>query len=74
VLSVAGIWFLSGSAPRSVRLTLLGCLAVQVVVALATAAIRPFTALAFGVLVPMSGLGLCGLWAAVAGTFPPRPR
>jgi hypothetical protein len=71
-LSVAGIWFLSGSAPPPIRRWLLGAMAVQVVVAFATAAIRPFTALAFGILVPMFGLGLCGLWGARHGTFPPR--
>ena len=70
-LSVAGIWFLAG-APAPIRRRLLGCLAVQVVVALVTASIRPYTALAFGVLVPMFGLGLSGLWAVRSGTFPPR--
>jgi hypothetical protein len=71
-LSVGGLWFLSGSAPAGVRRLLLGSLTVQVVVALVTASIRPFTALAFGVLVPVYGLGLAGLWAASRGTFPPR--
>lgn len=71
-LSVAGIWFLSGSAPQSIRRWLLGCLAVQVVVAFAAASARPYSAVAFGVLVPMFGLGLCGLWAVRSGTFPPR--
>jgi hypothetical protein len=48
-------------------------LAAQVVVAVATAAARPFTTLAFGVLVPVFGVGLNGLWAARHGRFPPRP-
>jgi len=71
-LSVAGIWFLSGSAPPPIRTWLLGCLAVQVVVALVAASLRPYSVVAFGVLVPMYGLGLCGLWGARSGTFPPR--
>lgn len=72
-LSVAGIWFLGGgSAPKDIRIWLLGCLAVEVVVALVSASLRPYTAAAFGVLVPMFGLGLCGLWAVRSGTFPPR--
>jgi len=71
-LSVAGLWLLSGSAPAGVRRALLGALAVQVVVALAAAAARPFTPLAFGILVPVYGLGLAGLWAAAFGTFGPR--
>lgn len=73
-LSVAGLFLLSGSAPPDVRRALLGCLALQVVVAFATAAARPFTPLAFGVLVPTFGLGACGLWAARHGTFPSRSR
>lgn len=70
-LSVAGIWLLAG-APRPIRVWLLGCLAIQVVVALVTASVRPYTSLAFGVLVPMFGLGLSGLWAVRSGSFPPR--
>jgi hypothetical protein len=71
-LHLAGLFALSGSAPTPVRVRLLGALAVQVVVALVTASIRPFTPLAFGVLAPVFGVGLCALWAALAGTFPPK--
>lgn len=72
-LSIAGLFFLAGgSAPRQVRFRFMAALAVQVVVALVTASIRPYTSVAFGVLVPMFGLGLAGLWGARHGTFPPR--
>lgn len=71
-LSVAGIWFLVG-APTPIRLWLLGALAVQVVVGIGGGAIKPEPG-AFGVLVPVFGLGLCGLWAVRSGTFPPRRR
>lgn len=71
-LSVAGIWLLSGSAPPATRRALLGALGVEVAVALATAAARPFTALAFGILVPVYGLGLAGVWGAAFGRFGPR--
>ena len=71
-IGIGGLYFLQGSAPRNVQVALLVPLAVEVVVALATAAIRPFTPLAFGVLVPMYGLGLAGLWGAKFGTFGPR--
>jgi hypothetical protein len=71
-IDLGGLFFLTGSAPKPVRVHLLGAVAVEVVVALVTASIRPFTPLAFGVLVPVYGLGLCGLWAATAGTFPRR--
>lgn len=73
-MELAQIWFLTGPpTPRPVRRSLLGALAVQVVVGLATAGVRPYTSLAAGVLVPMWGLGLCGLWAARHGVFPARP-
>ena len=72
-LSIAGIWLLAGgSAPPAVRRHLLGALAVQVAVGVATASVRPFTSLAFGVLAPLYGLGLAGLWAARHGRFPTR--
>ena len=73
-MELAQIWFLTGPpTPASVRRSLLGALAVQVVVGLATAGARPYTSLAAGALVPMWGLGLCGLWAARHATFPARP-
>ncbi|MDQ4068584.1 MAG: hypothetical protein M3203_03785, partial [Actinomycetota bacterium] len=70
-LELAQVWFLTGPpTPPAVRRSLLAALAVQVVAGLATAAARPYTSLAAGVLIPMWGLGLCGLWAARHGTFP----
>jgi hypothetical protein len=71
-ISLAGIWWLTGTAPAPVRRALLGAFGVQVVVALATAFARPFTGLAFGILVPVFGLGLAGLWGARRGSFPSR--
>lgn len=70
-LSVAGIWFLQGSAPKDIQAWLLGSLALQVVVGIGTAMARP-DPLAFGTLVPVFGLGLAGLWAVRSGAFPPR--
>ncbi len=69
-IGIGGLYFLAGSAPRGVQVHLLGSLAVEVVVAFATASARPFTSLAFGMLVPLYGLGLCGLWGAYHGSFP----
>ena len=71
-IGMGGLFFLSGSAPRSVQKVFLVCLAVQVVVTIVAAAVRPFTPVAFAVLAPMFGLGLNGLWAARHGAFPPR--
>jgi hypothetical protein len=72
VIAVGGLYFLAGCAPRAVQVRLMGALAAQVVVAVATASVRPFSPLAFGVLVPVYGLGIAGLWAARHGSFPSR--
>ena len=72
-ISVAGLYLLSGSAPLREKVHLLGALGVQVVVAFATAGARINSSLAFGVLVPLFGLGMAGLWSARYGTFPSRP-
>jgi hypothetical protein len=57
-------------APRRIRLSLLGALAVQIAVALGTAWIT--AALAFGILVPVWGEAHCWLWGARYGAFGPR--
>ena len=73
-VTMSGLFFLSeGVAPPDVTRLLRGALAVQVVVAVVAASVRPFTALAFSVLVPMLGLGLMALWAARHGRFPAKP-
>lgn len=73
-VTMGGAFFLSeGVAPPDVTRLLRGALGVQVVVAVAAASVRPFTALAFSVLVPMLGLGLMALWAARHGRFPAKP-
>lgn len=72
LIGIGGLYFGADSAPTPVRRHLLGSLALQVIVAFATASIRVFTSLAFGILVPVWGLGLAGLWCARYGTFAPR--
>lgn len=72
-MTMAGWWFLAGDvAAAPVRRALLGALAAQVVVGLVTASVRPFTELAFGTLVPVCALAVCGAWSARHGDFPPR--
>ena len=80
-ISVVGVFLLGGTvADRGVRVRMWTCLTVQVVVGLAGAILRsstdgqPGSVLAFGVLVPMLGLGLNGWWASRHGAFPPRPE
>lgn len=73
-IGMGGLFFLAGrTAPARVQALLLGSLGVQTVVAFTAASIRIYTALAFGILVPMFGLGLAGLWGALHGRFAPRP-
>lgn len=78
-IAVASLYFLvDHCAPKSVMRIMNVLLAVQVVVGIVTASIRsstdgkPGSTLAFGILVPMMGLGFNGLWGAFYGTFRPR--
>lgn len=71
-IGIGGLYFLSGSAPSRARRQLLGSLGIEVAVALVTASVRAFTSLAFGVLVPIYGLALAGLWGARHGAFESR--
>ncbi len=80
MVAVTQLYLLLGTvAPRSVRRPMLAALAVQFVVGLATAIGRanapdgsPGTSLALGVLVPLFGFGLNGLWAAFHGEYRER--
>ena len=73
-IGIGGLFFLAGeeTAPKGIKRAFLGLLAVQAVVGLGTAAARPFTSLAFGVLTPLFGLALTGLWGARHGRFGSR--
>lgn len=80
-ISVGSLYFLSGQvADKQVQKTMNGCLIAQLVIGLAGAIARSSTdgkagsTLAFGVLVPLLGLGLNGLWASQFGTFTPREQ
>jgi hypothetical protein len=73
LIGIPGLFFLSGSAPGVLRFRFRVALGVQIAVAVATASVRPYTVAAFGILVPVFGLGLMGLWGARHGRFPPRP-
>ena len=64
---VANLFFLQGSAPRSVQRAFLLLFVVCALIAAGTVVWAPF-----GVLVPMLPIGLAGVWAARYGTFPPR--
>lgn len=71
--AVGGWFLLAGAAPTSTRASLLGSVAAQMAIGIAAASIRPFSVLAYGTLVWLLGLGLCGVWGARYGFFPDRP-
>ena len=80
-ISVASLYFLSGQvASIQVQKIMNGCLIAQLLIGLTGAIARSSTdgkagsTLAFGVLVPLLGLGLNGLWASQFGTFTPRDQ
>lgn len=68
-VSVFGVYFLIGSAPRSVQVLMHLATVAQLAIAITAASLRPFTVAAFGILVPMFGLGMSGLWGARHGVF-----
>ncbi|MBI4936152.1 MAG: hypothetical protein HY828_19935 [Actinobacteria bacterium] len=79
-VGVANLFLLTGNtAPKPVKRAMSAALAVQVVAALVGASIgvaglqeSDLNALAFGVLVPMFGIGMNGTWAARYGSYGPR--
>lgn len=71
-VTLAGLFFLVGTAPKIIRFRLRLALAVQSVVAVAAAAYRPYTSVAFIVLAPLFGLAMLSVWAARHGTFFPK--
>jgi hypothetical protein len=74
LIGIGGLYFLAGEvAPAPVRKLLRSSWAAQIVAVVVAASVRPFTAVAFGILAPMLGLGLMGLWGARHGTFAARP-
>ncbi|MBK6669933.1 MAG: hypothetical protein V9E99_13800 [Microthrixaceae bacterium] len=71
-MTMAGWWFLAGSAPRSVWWSLVGLTVVQSVAAIAAASLTRNLSGAFSVLVPLFGVGASGWWGARHGWFPER--
>ncbi len=79
-LGVANLYLLTGAtAPPAVKRPMLGALAMQTIAGITGAAIGAsglqegdLNPLAFGVLAPMLGIGMNGLWAVRYGSFGPR--
>jgi hypothetical protein len=66
-VSLGGTFLLSGTAPAAVRRLFLGLLALQVVVGVGGASLRPYSSMAFAVLAPMSAFGAMAWWGARHG-------
>jgi len=79
-VGVANLYLLTGqTAPKAVRRVMTWALTIQIVAAVIGAWIGvvgldkgELNALAFGVLVPMFGIGMNGVWAALHGSYGPR--
>ncbi|GIT68790.1 MAG: hypothetical protein Ct9H300mP26_4770 [Acidimicrobiales bacterium] len=71
-VTVAGLFLLQNSAPRSIRRQFAWLTITQLVVALTAAALRPYTDIAFVILAPMLPVGSAALWSAQHGFFPER--
>ncbi|MEZ5205220.1 MAG: hypothetical protein R2701_12820 [Acidimicrobiales bacterium] len=68
-IDLAGLFYLTGSAPKEARRWFLGCWYAQIAIALGAIAVsRP----PFGVMAPVWGIGLITWWASRHATFPPR--
>jgi len=68
-ITVGGLFFLQGCAPKPVRRLLLGSLLASLALVVATITTAPF-----GVLQPVFPMALCAWWAARHGTFPRIPN
>lgn len=70
IIDLAGLFYLTGAAPRPVRRAMLGLWFTQIGVAtVSVATVSP----PFGVMAPVWGIGFLTLWSAYHGTFPQRP-
>lgn len=69
IIDLAGLFYLTASAPAPVRRAMLGCWFAQIGIVIVTVtSIDP----PFGVMAPVWGVGLITVWTARHGTFPAR--
>ncbi len=71
-VTVAGAFFLAGSIEAPERRWAFGLMAAQSFIGLAGAAADPYTTMAFGILVPMFGLGVIAFLGSAHGAFRQR--
>lgn len=68
-VTMAGVVWLTNAAPAAIARVLRWSLVAQAVVSVTLAGVRPFSAVAFGILAPMAGLGCLALYGARHGVF-----
>lgn len=68
-IDLAGLFYLTGAAPRPVRKMLLGLWFTQIAVATVSVAV---TQPPWAVMAPVFGIGVLTLWSARHGSFPRR--
>lgn len=74
-VSVVGAFFLGdGAIGKPDRIWAYGFLAAQSIIGLAAASADPYTAMAFGILVPMFGIGAIAFLGSAHGVFRVRER
>ena len=71
VVDLAGLFYLTGSAPRQARRVMLGLWFAQIAVASASVF---FVSPPFAVMAPVWGIGMLTYWASRHATFPSRER
>lgn len=71
-VTVAGAFFLAGSIGAAERRWAFGLLAAQTLIGLVAAGADPYTTMAFGILVPMFGLGVIAFLGSAHGAFRQR--
>ncbi len=74
-VEIASLYFLAGdTAPNVGAAPAAAPSPCQILVALVSSSIRLYTSVAFGILVPMLGLGLAGVWGRPTGGSPSGNR
>jgi hypothetical protein len=74
-VTVVGAFFLGdGAVTKPDRIWALGFLSAQSMIGLGAASADPYTAMAFGILVPMFGIGVVAFLGSAHGVFRVRKR
>ncbi|HJL98735.1 MAG TPA: hypothetical protein QF846_03700 [Acidimicrobiales bacterium] len=71
-ITVAGLFLLQNSAPRSTQRLFAWSMVLQLAVAFTAAALKPYTDITFVLLAPILPVGSAALWSAQHGFFPER--